>query len=87
MKLLEIAPNLLSLEFASGETEAVRSRLGRLGRVVVRREATFDLWQVAGEEFVQDNDWDQPCLIARTAAGSALLRFVAPENEPVRLAG
>jgi hypothetical protein len=82
MRLLELSSDLVSLEFGTAEVAAVKARLGRLGMVTIARRATYDLITVAGEEFLFQNEWDEPCLIARSPAGSALLRFVAVADAP-----
>ncbi len=87
MHLLELAPDLVSLEFDPGEMPVVRQRLARLGRVSEARHASYSVLTVAGEQFLHENEWGDPCLIAQSAAGSALLRFVAVAAEqPDRLA-
>lgn len=86
MNLLDIGPDLLSLEFGSTRIPLVLEQLGRFGRMSVARYATSDVLTVAGEDFIHQSELDEPCLIAPTAASNALLRFVAAAEYPVRLA-
>ena len=85
MKLLDLDPDGLSLEFSTAEWPAVLDRLGLHGDVEREQHATFDVLGVAGEKFIYANDWDEPCLISSSPSGNSILRKIA-EVEGQRLA-
>lgn len=80
MKLLELDHGRVSLEFDAGEWAEVQSRLSAFGAVARQPQAAYDLIRVGGEEFVLADDWEEPCLLAKTAAGSAMLRQLAESD-------
>ena len=77
MNVLELSSDRLSLEFSRDEFPTIMSRLQRRGKVTRRQEATFDVLEVHGEEFVLMDEWDEPCLLSKSPAGDAILRAVA----------
>lgn len=74
MNVLELGSDRVSLEFSLDELPTILSRLQRRGKVTRRQEATFDVLMVQGEELLLMNEWDEPCLLSKTAAGNAILR-------------
>lgn len=77
MNILPLASDRLSLEFGPAELDAVLAGLRKHGRLRREARASYDLLSVAGEQFVLMNDWGEPCLIAKTANGDAMLRELA----------
>ena len=77
MNIIEMASNNVSLEFGPSELDAVLSGLRGYGQL--RREArtTYELLTVDGEQFIFENEWDEPCLISKSARGDAMLRELA----------
>ena len=76
MYLLDLSNGGASLEFSPGEAAAVMARSRAMGEVTVRHEATFDVLSIGSEEITYLDEWDQPCLIAGTPSGRALLATV-----------
>ena len=77
VNVLELNSERVSLEFARDEFPTIMSRLRRRGKVSRRQEASFDILEVRGEEFILMDEWDEPCLLSRSPAGDAILRAVA----------
>lgn len=77
MQLLDLATGAVSLEFSPKEKPEVMVRLRQFGRVSLRREATYDVLSIGGEQLTYVDEWDEPCLIAETTGGKALLVAVA----------
>lgn len=77
MQLLHLADGGVSLEFSQDEKPFVMRRLSELGPVSIQREATYDLISVRAERLIYLDEWDEPCLIAASAAAKALLAEVA----------
>ena len=69
-----------SLEFGPGDVAAVRAaitaRYGKMRRrwFVLAAEVTF-----GGEQFAFQNEWSDPCLIARSERASAMLERIADD--------
>ena len=82
MKILDISPGSLSLEFAPYEKAIVMQRLEDFGRITVAHEATFDRIKVAQVELIYLNEWDEPCLISSTPAGARLLKSIVAPGTP-----
>ena len=76
MTLLELPSGMVSLEYAVAEQAEVDRRLGAIAKVSVLDHITYALVQVGDESFVHMADWDEPCLIAQSARGNAILRRV-----------
>ena len=78
VSILNLTEGGVSLEFDSGDTkavrEAIRRRYGPLRRRwhVLSADVTF-----GGERFVFQNEWNDPCLISRSAAGAEMLERIA----------
>jgi len=78
VSILNLSDGGVSLEFDSGDTEAVREairkRYGPLRRRchVMSAEVTF-----GGERFAFQNEWNDPCLISRSASGAEMLEQIA----------
>lgn len=80
MKLLDLAADRASLEFAPGDQEQVMGRLGAFGPVTVVRRLDHAVVTVAGQDFIHMSDWDEPCLIAGTSFGVNMLAKIAAES-------
>jgi hypothetical protein len=80
MRLLDLGGDRASLEFATAEWPIVRAGLARLGTVSVLHEPTYDLLRIQGETLLSMNEWDEPCLIAETQAGIAILEALAGDR-------
>lgn len=66
--------NSSSLEFASEDIEIVRQAiLDLFGEATSERHITYSTIVFGGERFLFQDEWDAPCLIASTEAGSNLL--------------
>lgn len=66
-----------SLEMDPEGLEAVRAHLERTYPDLKTRGAGIvTLVRFAGSEFIFENEWDEPCLLAQTAEGDDLLRAV-----------
>lgn len=76
MTLLELPSGMLSLEYSVGDQAEVRARLSAIAEVAVIERVTHALVKVGDESFIQMTDWDEPCLIAQSAAGNEILRCV-----------
>lgn len=69
-----------SLEFAPADAAAVRAaiaaRYGKMRRrwFVLAAEVTF-----GGERFAFQNEWNDPCLIARSERGAEMLERIADD--------
>ena len=74
MTLLSLPDGNTSLEFASDDIEAVRQAiLDLFGEPTSEQHITYSTIAFGGERFLFQNEWDDPCLIASTEAGSRLL--------------
>jgi hypothetical protein len=82
MELLELSTGDVSLEFKPREAKPLLRRLEEFGRVRSSPHAVHDLLKVGKIELIYYHEWDEPCLISTSPAGSALLRELAAK--PVR---
>ncbi|MEJ7926570.1 hypothetical protein WG908_07350 [Sphingobium sp. AN641] len=72
--LLALPSGGSSLEFAPEDTAAVREVIAALfGGIAERLSASYSTVAFAGESFLLEWEWDEPCLIATNARGSELL--------------
>ena len=76
MHIVDLKDGAASLEFSTNEAEAVSRILGRLGAKRTTTGAVHDLVTVGKDELIYYFEWDEPCLIAKTPAGSKLLRRI-----------
>ncbi len=74
MKLVELSGDAASLEMTPREVPGVMRRLATLAAVSREERATYDLIHVGDDSFIYANDWDDPCLISKSASGTTLLR-------------
>lgn len=67
----------LSLEFETSDLEAVRLYINqRYGGMDSKAAGIAAIVTLAGEDFTFQNEWDDPCLIAHSIKGDALLRAI-----------
>lgn len=72
------ATNLVSLEYAQEDHEAVKTALFELfGKAEITRRLASSKIRIGGEDFVFQNEWDDPCLISGTERGAEMLQAVA----------
>ncbi|CAA9532876.1 MAG: hypothetical protein AVDCRST_MAG31-2561 [uncultured Sphingomonas sp.] len=86
MQILTLDNGGASLEFTARETPAVLESLKRAGAVRSEQGACYDAFSLAGEQIVFYFEWDEPCLIANTPGGVALLRRLAADLDHLRAA-
>jgi hypothetical protein len=77
MKLLELPEGMVSLEFEPSERDGLIRSLKRFGPLKRRPRATHVDISVGGEQFIYENEWDEPCLISTSKGAAAILREVA----------
>ena len=74
MKLLELPEGMVSLEFEPSERDALMERLKKHGSFKKRLYATHAKISIGADQFIYENEWDEPCLISTSASGASLLR-------------
>jgi hypothetical protein len=74
MQILELATGNVSLEFRPDEAGEVFRRLESFGKIRRSKGVVHDLITIGDIEFVHYFEWDEPCLIAASETGTALLR-------------
>jgi len=80
ISILNLSGGGVSLEFSSSDAkavrEAIRQRYGLMRRrwFVMSADVTF-----GGERFVFQNEWNDPCLISRSATGAEMLERIASD--------
>lgn len=73
--LLDLPDGHLSLEFETADVPAVRALIrDRYGPPDVEQGVALSVLRFGGAEFVFQNEWDDPCLIASTIEGDRILR-------------
>ncbi|GGA40463.1 hypothetical protein [Sphingomonas psychrolutea] len=82
MQLLELPSGMVSLEYAAQDQVEVSARLKTLAAVSVTNHATYSEVKVGDEAFLHMSDWDEPCMIAQSEAGNAILRRVCAMGLP-----
>ena len=74
VSLLKVGSRL-SLEFDTSDLDAMRSYIGeRYAEVSSKAAGIATIVMFGGEEFMFQNEWDDPCLISQSAKGDDLLR-------------
>jgi hypothetical protein len=72
--LLALSDGRSSLELSPEDSAAVREAVAALfGGIAERLSASYSTVTFAGESFLMEWEWDEPCLIATNARGSELL--------------
>jgi hypothetical protein len=67
----------LSLEFATSDLDGLRSYIrDRYPDVSSKAAGIATVVSFGGESFTFQNEWDDPCLISRSAKGDELLRAI-----------
>lgn len=80
VSLLGLKEGGCSLEFAVEDLDRVRTALSaRYGRPTVTKHAVLTIYTFGQTELTFQNEWDDPCLIASTPDGEAMLRAVAAD--------
>lgn len=79
MHVLDLAGGGASLEFAPEHAAEVIQSLHRFGPVQRTQGAVHDVIEVSNEQIIFYSDWDEPCLIASSVRGVAILRQLAAE--------
>jgi len=78
VSLLRLSSGRVSLEFASSDIDRVRATiLETYGAPAVKRWPAATSYSFGGVELIFQNEWDDPCLISRDAAGDAILEDLA----------
>ena len=81
--LLLLPDGKSSLEFAPDDVELVQQAIAHLfGEATSELHASYSRIAFGGETFLFKQEWDAPCLIASTAAGTLLLAQIE-----IRLSG
>lgn len=86
MEILELTTGNVSLEFRPDETSDVFRRLETFGEVHRSKGVVHDLVRVGDVELIHYFEWDEPCLIAASESGSAMLRKMAGSGRRRRAA-
>ncbi|CAN5225174.1 hypothetical protein BH10PSE14_BH10PSE14_39250 [soil metagenome] len=74
--LLHLAKHL-SLEFETSDLEAIRDHIRLRHRDFKAEHAGIaTIVRFGGEQFTFQNEWDDPCLISRSAKGDELLQEI-----------
>lgn len=80
VSLLELKEGGCSLEFAVEDIDLVRKALSaRYGSPKVTKHAVLTVYTFGETGLTFQNEWDDPCLIASTPDGEAMLRAVAAD--------
>jgi len=75
--LLPLPYGKSSLEFAPDDSKRVRQAISDLfGKATSELHASYSQVSFGGETFLFEQEWDAPCLIASTEAGSLLLAHI-----------
>lgn len=74
MQILELSTGNVSLEFGPEEAGEVLRRLKSFGKVRRSSHVIHDLLKVGDVEIIYYHEWEEPCLISVTEAGSHILR-------------
>lgn len=80
VSLLELKEGGCSLEFALVDIDRVRRALtARYGNPKITKQPVLTIYTYGRTELTFQNEWDDPCLVASTPAGEAMLRTVAAD--------
>lgn len=78
-------PTFVPLEFSPEDQDAVKSAIRELFNVPqVAQHVMSATVTIDGEDFIVQNEWDDPCLITRTARGAEMLQAIADRVGHVR---
>lgn len=86
MQILELATGNVSLEFRPDETGEVFRRLESFGKIRRSKGVVHDLIKIGDIELVHYFEWDEPCLIAASDKGTAILRKLVNSGSQSRAA-
>jgi len=71
-------PTFVSLEYAPQDQDSVKAVIRELfGAPMVAQHVMSATVTIDGEDFTFQNEWDDPCLISRTARGAEILQAIA----------
>ncbi|MFN4092396.1 MAG: hypothetical protein ACK4FG_05830 [Brevundimonas sp.] len=78
ISLQHLSDGAASLEFGTGDAEAVRAAIAaRYGKMRRRRFVLAAEVTIGGERFAFQNQWNDPCLISRSQRGAEMLERIA----------
>lgn len=73
-RLLKLSGGTLSLEFETSDLPRVREVIkAAYGKIEIESYPICASVKLGGCEFVFQNEWNDPCLISKTAGGSQIL--------------
>ena len=76
--LIGLGDGGVSLEFDTADFPIVRDRLVALfGPYTAEWVIDYAVIDIGGERLILDDEWDDPCLLATTPRGNAMLRTIA----------
>jgi hypothetical protein len=76
--ILYLEDGAASLEFKAQDLIGLKAEIERLwGSMISADELTYAKASFGGETFLHTNEWDDPCLISRTAKGTEMLTLLA----------
>jgi hypothetical protein len=80
VSLLELKDGGCSLEFTLADINRLRTELSvRYGKPKVTKYPILTVYTFGRTELTFQNEWDDPCLIASTPDGVAMLRTLAAD--------
>lgn len=80
IELLELQDGGTSLEFEEADIAAVLDVAhARFGKLEVERHVLHAIYRFGGCEFIFQNEWDDPCLIAGGPEGVEILRALCAD--------
>jgi len=80
VSLVPLKNGSVSLEFEVAEIDSVSASLRqRFGAPMVEKHPTLTVYKFKQADLVFQNEWDDPCLIAGTPEGIAMLKAVAAD--------
>jgi hypothetical protein len=78
VQILQLENGAVSLEFKVQDSARLKAEIERLwGSTTSVDEPAYANVSFGGETFLHTNEWDDPCLISRTAKGTEMLTLLA----------
>jgi hypothetical protein len=84
LKIVQLEPDRVTLEFSAGEFPRILRRLRLLGKFKREDRVTYELLHVDGEPLILSTDCDSPCLISKSPRGDAMLKRVLNRTTGIR---